>query len=378
MKLINIVGARPNFMKIAPIIDAIAAHNRTGRAPIEHLLVHTGQHYDEKMSKLFFHDLGIPKPDMDLGVGSGSHAEQTAEIMKRFEKVCLKETPTHILVVGDVNSTIACALVASKLNIRVIHVEAGLRSFDRGMPEEINRVLTDAISDYLFITEKSAKDNLLREGVAVEKIFFVGNVMIDTLLKHRERAGESRVLDELGLRDSHGYCVLTLHRPSNVDDKKTFTGLLDALLEISRDLPVIFPVHPRTGKKIKEFGLSRHFKALPDGSVKKGGIFTTGPLGYLDFLRLMANARMVITDSGGIQEETTVLGVPCVTLRENTERPVTITDGTNVLAGIGRENIVSAARASLKRLNEGDYRAAVPPLWDGKAAKRIVEVLASI
>lgn len=380
MKLINIVGARPNFMKIAPIIEAIAAHNRTGRAPIEHLLVHTGQHYDEKMSKLFFHDLGIPKPDIDLGVGSGSHAEQTAEIMKRFEKVCLKETPTHILVVGDVNSTIACALVASKLDIKVIHVEAGLRSFDRGMPEEINRVLTDAISDCLFITEKSAKDNLLREGVAGEKIFFVGNVMIDTLLKHRERAGESRVLDALGLNavKDGGYAVLTLHRPSNVDDRKTFSGLLDALVEISRGLPVIFPVHPRTGKNIEEFGLSRHFKALPDESVKKGGIFTTGPLGYLDFLRLMASARMVVTDSGGIQEETTVLGVPCVTLRENTERPVTITDGTNVLAGIGRDNIVRAVRASLKRLDDGDYRAAVPPLWDGKAAERIVEVLASI
>jgi len=377
MKIILVVGARPNFMKIAPIIDAIKEYNRTSGRLLKYCLVHTGQHYDEKMSKLFFDDLAIPKPDIDLEVGSASHAEQTAEIIKRFEKVCLQEKPTHVLVVGDVNSTIACALVASKLNIKIIHVEAGLRSFDRSMPEEINRILTDAISDYLFITEKSAEENLLKEGVAKEKIFFVGNVMIDTLLKHLQKARESSILDRLGLRDGATclpYGLLTLHRPSNVDDEKVFKNILEALIEIAKMIPVIFPVHPRTLGRIKEFKLEGHFAQCPVQK-KRPAIYCVEPQGYLDFLSLTSNARIVLTDSGGIQEETTVLGVPCVTLRENTERPVTVTDGTNILTGTQKTDIVRAA-ASILKDPDSPAQKKVPPLWDGKAAKRIVEVMA--
>lgn len=379
MKLISIVGARPNFMKIAPIMEAVGEHNRVSGKPIKNVLVHTGQHYDEKMSRLFFEELGIPRPDVDLGVGSGSHAEQTAEVMKRFEKVCLSENPTHILVVGDVNSTIACALVAAKMGIKVIHVEAGLRSFDRTMPEEINRVLTDSISDYLFTTEKSAEENLAREGIGQEKIFFVGNVMIDTLLKHRDKAMASSLFECAGMRDSSdrvpGYGVLTLHRPSNVDDPAALGEILGALIEISKELPVIFPVHPRTRKKIEEFGLAKSFTELSSG-LGSSGIHTTEPLGYLDFLALLSSAKMVLTDSGGIQEETTVLGVPCVTIRENTERPVTITHGTNVLAGTTKDGILKAARSSFERKSAQEKMA--PPLWDGDAAKRIVAVLAGL
>lgn len=378
MKLLNIAGARPNFMKIAPIIHALNNYNRSAKRPIEHLLVHTGQHYDEKMSKLFFEDLNIPKPDIDLEVGSGSHAEQTAEIMKRFEKICLNERPTHILVVGDVNSTIACALVASKLCIKVIHVEAGLRSFDRTMPEEINRILTDAISDILFITEESAEKNLLREGIPKEKIFFAGNVMIDTLLKHRESAKSSLILNQLGLRNgtyASDYCVLTLHRPSNVDEKGNFENILYALLEVSRKLPIIFPVHPRTRKKIEEFGFTKHFIQEPKVKGDKTGICRIEPLGYLDFLSLMSEARLVLTDSGGIQEETTILGVPCITLRENTERPVTVTDGTNIIAGTEKENIIKKSFSVLNS-NKRDI-SKTPPFWDGRAAERIVGILSS-
>lgn len=376
MKLIIVVGARPNFMKAAPILDAISEHNLHAGRRIEQLLVHTGQHYDEKLSKLFFDDLGLQKPDIDLGVGSGSHAEQTAEVMKKFEKVCLNESPTHILVVGDVNSTIACALVAAKLGIKVVHVEAGLRSFDRTMPEEINRVLTDAISDYLFITEQSAEDNLVKEGVDKSRIFFVGNVMIDTLIKHRKRAMNSTILDSLGLSAAApGYGLLTLHRPSNVDDKDTFANLLEALESVSTRLPIVFPVHPRTKKRIEEFGFGARFATLPADKPTRG-LYTTDPLGYLDFLRLMSEARVVLTDSGGIQEETTVLGVPCITMRENTERPVTITHGTNVLAGTDTDTVIRAAFASLDGKNNAPKPA--PPKWDGHAAKRIVEVLASL
>jgi UDP-N-acetylglucosamine 2-epimerase (non-hydrolysing) len=380
MKIILVVGARPNFMKIAPIIDAIKEHNRTSDRPLEYRLVHTGQHYDEKMSKLFFDDLAIPKPDIDLGVGSASHAEQTAEIIKKFEKVCLQERPTHVLVVGDVNSTIACALVASKLNIKIIHVEAGLRSFDRSMPEEINRVLTDAISDSLFITEKSAEENLLKEGVAKDKIFFVGNVMIDTLFKHLQKARESSVLDRLGLREGTAACssygLLTLHRPSNVDDEKIFKNILEALVEIAKTVPIIFPVHPRTLGRIKEFNLEGHFAQYPVRKNSSPAIYCVEPQGYLDFLSLTSNARLVLTDSGGIQEETTVLGVPCVTLRENTERPVTVTDGTNILAGMRKSDIVKAAASILKEGPGSPAQKPVPPLWDGNAAKRIVEAMA--
>ena len=389
MKIIHVVGARPNFMKIAPIIEAINQYNLSSRRPVRQILVHTGQHYDDRMSKLFFDELDIPKPDINLEVGSGSHAEQTAEIMKRFEKVCLSERPTHILVVGDVNSTIACALVATKLNIKVIHVEAGLRSFNRSMPEEINRILTDAISDYLFITEKNAEENLHKEGISRDKIFFVGNVMIDTLLKHREKAEKSKILDHLGLRKklSMGtsrqvadYGLLTLHRPSNVDDPKTFRGMMEAIIEISKHLPIIFPVHPRTRKQIEELRSNKGFMPASKGKLKKSGIYCIDPLGYLDFLCLMSFARLVLTDSGGIQEETTVLGVPCVTLRDETERPITLTDGTNVLAGTKKENIIEKAFGVLthksKDRKRGQARPSqIPPLWDGKAAMRIVDIL---
>lgn len=367
MKILSIVGARPNFMKIAPIADAITAHNGNSSLKIEHRIVHTGQHYDKKMSELFFRELEIPEPDINLEVGSGSHAFQTAEIMKRFEPVLLEENPDYVLVVGDVNSTIACALVAAKLGVKVIHVEAGLRSFDRSMPEEINRVLTDAISDILFITERNAEKNLLREGIAKEKIYFVGNVMIDTLLNHKEKARQSGILQKLGfLKDPADlpgpYAVLTLHRPSNVDDGHVLGRIFDALNEISRSLPIVFPVHPRTRNKLEAEGISL-----------SGDIKSIEPLGYLDFLKLMAHAKLVLTDSGGIQEETTVLGVPCLTLRENTERPVTITEGTNVLVGTDRDRIVHESLAALKN---GRKESRIPELWDGSAAKRIVTILA--
>ncbi|MDQ7837653.1 MAG: UDP-N-acetylglucosamine 2-epimerase (non-hydrolyzing) [Thermodesulfobacteriota bacterium] len=354
-------------MKIAPIADAITAHNGTSSLKIEHRIVHTGQHYDKEMSELFFKELEIPEPDINLEVGSGSHAFQTAEIMKRFEPVLLEEKPDYVLVVGDVNSTIACALVAAKFGVKVIHVEAGLRSFDRSMPEEINRVLTDAISDLLFTTERSAEENLLREGISGEKIHFVGNVMIDTLLSHKEKARQSRILQKLGfLKDptdlAKPYAVLTLHRPSNVDDGHVLGRIFDALNEISRSLPIVFPIHPRTRNKLEAEGISL-----------SGDIKSIEPLGYLDFLKLMAHAKLVLTDSGGIQEETTVLGVPCLTLRENTERPVTITEGTNVLVGTDRDTIVHESLAALKN---GRKESRIPELWDGSAAKRIVTILA--
>jgi UDP-N-acetylglucosamine 2-epimerase (non-hydrolysing) len=350
MKIVLIAGARPNFMKIAPLMSAI------GREPsIEPVLVHTGQHYDEKMSELFFRQLGIPKPDVNLGVGSASHAVQTAEIMTRFEPVLQQHKPDYVLVVGDVNSTIACSLVAAKLGIKIIHVEAGLRSFDRSMPEEINRILTDSISDVLFCSEQSGVDNLRREGTQESRIHFVGNVMIDTLLRHRKTAEASTVLSDLNL-SPQGYAVVTLHRPSNVDNAGILAGVLSSLEAIASDMPVVFPVHPRTRQRI--------------GSVNHG-IVAIDPLGYLDFLRLMSSAKIVLTDSGGIQEETTILNVPCLTLRENTERPCTIEMGTNRLVGTDPGMIIEAYR-------EGKHKASrIPPLWDGKAAERIVQILAA-
>ena len=359
MKLISVAGARPNFMKIAPLADTIAAHNAAAAPFIDHLLVHTGQHYDQKMSDLFFRELGIPEPDINLEVGSGSHATQTAEIMKRIEPVLLEHRPDGLLVVGDVNSTIACALVAVKLGIRVIHVEAGLRSFDRGMPEEINRILTDAISDLLFTTERGATDNLLREGVAPDKIHFVGNVMIDTLLSHRARAEQSDILDRLGVRGKYG--IVTLHRPSNVDDHEQLAMLVAALNEVSAELPLLFPVHPRTRSRLASHG-------IPVAET----IRLVEPLGYLDFLKLQSSARLVLTDSGGIQEETTVLGVPCLTLRETTERPVTVTHGTNQLVPLEQRAIVAAAR---EILGGAVVTGRIPELWDGGAAQRIVAIL---
>ena len=383
LKLCIVAGARPNFMKIAPIIDAITAYNSknsNSEEKIDYKLVHTGQHYDEKMSKLFFDNLGIPTPDVDLEVGSSSHAVQTAETMKRFEPVCLDYKPDYILVVGDVNSTIACALVASKMDIKVIHVEAGLRSFDRTMPEEINRLLTDAISDVLFITEESGEKNLLHEGVPKEKIYFVGNVMIDTLIKHKAKAEKSEILKKLGLINKDGsiieYAAITLHRPSNVDNKENFSEIIEALLEIN--LPIIFPVHPRTRERIERFGLGKHFCFLDeDETVNEKKINCIPPLGYLDFLHLVAKSRLVLTDSGGIQEETTILGVPCVTLRENTERPVTTTQGTNIVAGTKKDNIIKAAQKQLSEPIDHHLKQG-PPLWDGKASERIVDILSKL
>jgi len=358
-KLINVVGARPNLMKIAPLMAAYAAH-----PGIEPLLVHTGQHYDANMSDLFFRQLGIPEPDLNLGVGSASHAVQTAAIMQAFEPVVLEQRPDAVLVVGDVNSTIACGLVAVKLGVKLVHVEAGLRSFDRDMPEEINRVLTDAISDLLFCTEASGVENLRREGVPGDRVHLVGNVMIDSLVRHRERAAGSRILEELELEKS-GYAVLTLHRPANVDDPAVFGALLDALGVIQQDLPIVFPAHPRTRAQLEQHGFGGRLSEMPNLRIVE-------PIGYLDFLQLMACARLALTDSGGIQEETTILGVPCLTLRENTERPVTVEMGTNQLVGRDPVRILAAYRG-LEDRAASEQR--VPPLWDGRAAERIAEIL---
>lgn len=363
MKIINVVGARPNFMKMAPIIEALNHYPDR----FEHLLVHTGQHYDEKMSSAFFEDLGMPKPDIDLEVGSGSHAEQTALIMVRFEQVCLAEKPDLVIVVGDVNSTLACTITAKKLGIKVAHVEAGLRSRDMGMPEEINRLCTDVLCDYLFTTDHFADENLIAEGVSKEKIHFVGNVMIDTLIKHREMAASLSLCKDLNLY-AGGYATLTLHRPGNVDDPGVLSDILEALTSISGALPIVFPIHPRTKKMAEKFGLLDCFNF--DGEVK--GIWCTEPLGYLEFLHLNMNARMVITDSGGIQEETTVLGVPCITIRPNTERPITCTEGTNMLVGTNPQDILEIAD---KILHAQTGSAKVPERWDGRAATRIVDVL---
>lgn len=363
LKIINVVGARPNFMKMAPIIEAMNHFPDI----INHLLVHTGQHYDEKMSKAFFNDLGMPKPDIDLEVGSGSHAEQTGRVMIEFEKVCLAEKPDLVIVVGDVNSTMACTITAKKLGIKVAHVEAGLRSRDMDMPEEINRLCTDVLCDFLFTTDHLADENLRQEGVPAEKIHFVGNVMIDTLLKHKDMAATLNLRDSLGLRSGE-YATLTMHRPSNVDDRDILHGILAALDQIAQKIPIIFPLHPRTKKMAEEFGLSHYFST--DETVQ--GIWITEPMGYLEFLHLNMGAKMILTDSGGLQEESTVLGVPCITMRYNTERPITCEKGTNVIVGNQPEKILSAADKILK----GDFKSGqVPEKWDGRAAERIVDVL---
>lgn len=361
IKVLLIVGARPNFMKVAPIY----AEMKRRPAEFEPLIVHTGQHYDAAMSDTFFDDLGMPKPNVYLGVGSGSHAIQTAKVMTEFEPIVLEHKPDWVVVVGDVNSTIACALVCSKLGVKVAHVEAGLRSRDRSMPEEINRILTDSISDLLLTTSQDADENLANEGIPSQKIRFVGNVMIDSLLEHLKIAERSTIREDLGIADTD-YAVLTLHRPSNVDDRAIFSGILGSLIAISERLPIIFPVHPRTKAKIDEFG----FK----DSINDSNIRLIEPLGYLDFMRLYSGARLVLTDSGGIQEETTVLGIPCLTLRDNTERPVTIELGTNVLVGTDPEKI---KRAAFKILDEENSTrsASIPPLWDGKTAGRICNEL---
>ncbi len=356
-RILCVVGARPNFMKIAPIMRAFAA------APgLEASLLHTGQHYDAAMKTSFFDQLGIPEPDIDLEVGSGSHAQQTADIMKRFEPVLDELAPAAVLVVGDVNSTIACALVAVKKDIPVIHVEAGLRSGDRSMPEEINRILTDQLSGLLFTTESDAAGNLAAEGV-VGQVEFVGNVMIDTLLYNLDRAVPAREsLAAMGADPEQAYGLMTLHRPSNVDDPVVLRRLLSELAAIAERLPLVFPVHPRTLARIRDAGL--------ETLLSESGIVTTTPLGYLEMLGLMRDAKVVLTDSGGIQEETTALGVPCITLRENTERPITISEGTNTIVGTDPQ----AIRQCFEEIQNGGGKAGrVPSLWDGCAAERIAE-----
>lgn len=360
MKIINVCGARPNFMKIAPLMRAYKEFDA-----IEPVLVHTGQHYDEKMSKLFFEELRIPRPDLNLEVGSASHAQQTAEIMKRFEPVIAEYEPDMVLVLGDVNSTIACGLVAAKLGVAVAHVEAGLRSFDRSMPEEINRVLTDQISDLLFVSEPSGLTNLEREGIDPAGVHFVGNVMIDTLLFNRGKADESAILSDLGLTAGQ-YVVVTLHRPSNVDDPAVFGRILDALKRVQADLPVVFPVHPRTRGNIDSMGYGARVGDMPQLRILE-------PLGYLDFLKLLADATAVLTDSGGIQEETTILQTPCLTLRENTERPVTVEQGTNQVVGTDPDRILAAYQ---KIRTNPPLRRPPPEKWDGQAATRIAKILA--
>jgi UDP-N-acetylglucosamine 2-epimerase (non-hydrolysing) len=365
MKILSVVGARPNFMKIAPLIREIRKHG-----DMQSCLVHTGQHYDVKMAGAFFEDLRIPLPDVSLEVGSGSHAFQTAEVMKRFEPILERERPDLVLVVGDVNSTMAAALTAVKLHIPVAHVEAGLRSFDRAMPEEINRVVTDAVSDLLFVTEESGLTNLATEGVGKDKVFFVGNVMIDSLEASRKLWMNSDVLQRLQLMKGH-YGVVTLHRPSNVDDPATLKGLLFALTEVARTLPIIFPIHPRTKKVLESM---EECKAMVSFAVIPGryGVCCLDPIGYLDFMCLVSNAKLVLTDSGGIQEETTVLGIPCLTLRDNTERPVTVTHGTNRVIGSSPDRVISEA---IKAVQSVRYASAAPPLWDGHASQRIVAII---
>ena len=355
-EIICVVGARPNFMKIAPIMAAFAKHK------IDAKLVHTGQHYDPAMSDSFFEQLGIPRPDVNLEVGSASHAVQTAEIMRAFEPVLEAESPKAILVVGDVNSTIACALVAAKKGVKVIHVEAGLRSYDRAMPEEINRVLTDQISDLLFTTERAAEANLAREGVAADRVQFAGNVMIDTLRAHLARAVPAA--ETLTGVPARGYAVVTLHRPSNVDHEATFRSLLETLNQVAEKLDVVFPIHPRTKATAERFGMG--------DLLTRPGMRLLPPQGYLEMLGLTRDATVVLTDSGGLQEETTALGVPCITLRENTERPITIAEGTNTLTGPNPEKILQCLADILEN---GGKRGRIPEYWDGQAADRIAIAL---
>ncbi len=360
------VGARPNFVKIAPLVRQMRS-----ALEISPTLVHTGQHHDDAMAGQFFQDLGIPAPDFSLHVGSGSHAHQTAEVMRRLEPVLERVRPDVVLVVGDVNSTVAAALTAAQLGIAVAHVEAGLRSFDRRMPEEINRVVTDAVSDYLFVSEASGGENLRKEGKAPDRIFLVGNVMIDALEQFRPLWERSAIRTRLGL-ESRSYGVVTLHRPGNVDDPRTLGDILGALGEVARNLPLVFPVHPRTRPRLTDPTGTVAVRGLDGGRVGDTGLHGIDPLGYLDFVALVAGARVVLTDSGGLQEETTVLGVPCLTLRENTERPVTVEGGTNRLVGTSRTRIVEEAGRAIEHPPAARPR---PPLWDGRAAERIVALL---
>jgi len=386
-----VAAARPNFMKIAPLIRAVHAYNEMNGGNIYPFLVHTGQHYDANMSDSFFKDLNIPKPDVSLGIGSGTHGEQTGKILIEFEKVLLREQPDLVIVVGDVNSTLACTLASVKLHIPVAHVEAGLRSFDRGMPEEINRIVTDALSDYLFTPSPDGDENLLKEGIPHEKIFLVGNIMVDSLLFNLKQAKKTNILDRLSLRQTSStdncslntdYCLLTLHRPSNVDKKESLTRIVQGLWQASSKIPILFPIHPRTRKQINMFGMESSFEFHPSPDLRlkdyygskglKRKIHCFEPFGYMDFLNLMAHARVVLTDSGGIQEETTALNIPCITLRNTTERPITLTEGTNILAKNDPEKIF---KEITKALDGNSRKGTCPSIWDGHAAERIVKIL---
>lgn len=360
IKVLVVAGARPNFMKVAPLMKEF--HKYRGRFAIK--LVHTGQHYDFRMSEIFFDHLNIPKPHIFLNVGSASHAVQTARVIEAFEKVALKERPDLVIVVGDVNSTLACSLVAVKLNVKVAHVEAGLRSFDRTMPEETNRIVTDSLSDYLFVSESSGLVNLKKEGVDNRKVFFAGNIMIDTLLSHMKRIDQSKILKSFAL-EPRAYCVVTLHRPSNVDSRQALGEIFEILNAILKEIKIVYPIHPRTRKMLEKNRLLKTFNALEN-------MMMVNPLGYIDFIRLVKDSRFVLTDSGGIQEEATVLKVPCITMRENTERPVTITEGTNALAGRDKRRIIKMVNDIL---NDRWKKGRLPELWDGRTAARIVKVL---
>ena len=377
MKVIQVVGARPNFMKVAPLHRAIQK-----LAGWTSMIVHTGQHFDAKMSDVFFTQLELPKPDFFLGIGGGSHTEVTAKIMVAFEKIVEAEKPDLIIVVGDVTSTLACTLVAIKMGIKVAHVEAGLRSFDRTMPEELNRILTDSVADYLFVTEESGMQHLKNEGVADERIFFAGNVMIDSLVRYQEKAKTTTILEDLGLATSdsglstvdfrlptENYIVMTMHRPANVDTKEGLESILELIELSSKDTKIIFPIHPRTRAHMEKFGLAERLDQAKN-------LIMTEPLGYLEFIQLMSNATAILTDSGGIQEETTYLGVPCLTFRDSTERPITVTLGTNQLLS---DLDPKKTYAALKEILAGKVKkGSIPPLWDGKAAERIAAKLAEI
>ena len=357
-KIHIIVGARPNFMKMAPLYKEFTKFKNE----FEIKLIHTGQHYDERMSKFFFDDLQMPKPDEYLEVGSGTHGKQTAKIMERYEEVLLKDKPDLVIVAGDVNSTSACAIDAVKLHIPVAHLEAGLRSFARSMPEEINRILTDAISNYLLTPSIDGDENLVAEGVSKDKIFFVGNIMIDSLMQYQEKARNSDILDRIDVKDD--YALITLHRPSNVDNKEGLLTILNAFEEISKSISLIFPIHPRTTKQIQTFELEEKVK-------KMRNLHLVPPVGYYDFLKLQMDAKFILTDSGGIQEESTYFGVPCLTLRPNTERPITITQGTNTLVKLETDDIINEAK---KILSGNIKKGSIPKYWDGKTAERIVKI----
>jgi UDP-N-acetylglucosamine 2-epimerase (non-hydrolysing) len=371
-KIVLVAGARPNFMKIAPILREIEKHPEE----LKGILVHTGQHYDHNMSDTFFKSLGIKEPDYNLEVGSGSHAFQTAEIMVRFEEVCVKENPDLVLVVGDVNSTIAAGLVAKKSHVSLAHVEAGLRSRDWSMPEEINRIATDAITDMFFTTEKEGTQNLLAEGHAGDKVHFVGHVMIDNLFYQLNKfngKAPSELAETIKSRLLEKYICMTMHRPSNVDDKETLERIIGALQSISENAPIVFPCHPRTKKQIEHFGFQDNFKPLTlNLQTIDNGIYLTEPLGYDDFLYLWKDASLVITDSGGVQEETTALKIPCITIRENTERPITVEVGSNVVVGTDPDKIIKFGKEAL---NNEWKESKIPDLWDGRASERIVKII---